>query len=69
MCVCERDSVLMVVVIADLSHLSACFGSFWFVLACPSNSVTNMLTVRLLLLLLLLLVFLHFDLIEAADGH
>lgn len=48
-CVCEWDSVLMVVVIADLSHLSACFGSFWFVLACLSNSVTNMLTVRLLL--------------------
>lgn len=51
-CVCERDSVLMVVVIADLSHLSACFGSFWFVLACLSNSVTNMLTVSLYLLLL-----------------
>lgn len=52
--------MLMVVVIADLSHLSACFGSFWFVLACPSNSVTNMLTVRLLLLSLCRVVVVSF---------
>lgn len=46
-------------------HLSALSGLFSP--SVPSNSVTNMLTVSLLLLLLLVL--LHFDLIGAADEH